>query len=488
MNEFNGFNYKKDEAKEKKKKVLLIGIGACIVIIILLALMIMYYQRVDAHTFKLYLDDGQVQVSQGFYYRNDKGETYVRARDIASLIGWSYQNGEYGSYTEDTNSGYIQNEYEIASFVAGSTTLKKYIQVTATPYKDEQGQEVEPYQTNSENGTLETSTLELPVVSQDGQIYFPLKHLCDICNCRVVYENEYRMYIYEQNYLLNLAQTRAAELGYKSVSGIYENMRTLGYGLMCVSNGTMYGIVDIYSGSTVLGLKYNDMIFAQNNKEFFVKTTVGDEESVGIINLDGKTVVQPKSYDNIQILSDELGLYLVEKDEKYGVLDKTGEVIVHCEYDSIGIPETLLTSLEFSVEDNKYILFDNTIIVESDGKYGLYNIEGEQTLPVSYSGIGYLVDEDEDAPKSAESVLTIELDDLEMVDGENRDVKGIILKNTDSLYGIYDAVSEKQILPCACDSIYATTVRGEVNYYFEFNGQTDELRSNIESNPNYFES
>ena len=202
MNEYEKSVLKKREAREKKKKTILIGIVICIVLIIMLAILIMYYLNVDVHTFKLYIDDQQVELGDGFYFTNDSGDTYVRARDIASYIKWSYQNGEYGSFTEDTNSGYIQNKYEIASFVAGSNVLKKYIQAEGNDKNSEQNENrQEPqtteegeviYEVNSVNGTLETTTLDLPIIIQNGQIYFPLKHLSDICNCRVIYENEYR--------------------------------------------------------------------------------------------------------------------------------------------------------------------------------------------------------------------------------------------------------------------------------------------------------
>ena len=332
MNEFDKMSVKRNEEKEKKKKMLLTGIAICVVLIIILAVMIIYYRKVDEKTFKLYIDDVQAQFGEGFYITND-GETYVRARDIASYIKWSYQNGEYGSYTEDQNSGYIQNEYEVASFVAGSNILKKYIQVTAVPYTDELGQQIEPYQTNSSDGTLETTNLELPIISQNGQIYFPLKNLSDICNCRVNYENPYRMYIYDQNFLINLARTNASQFGFQSISGIYENMRALSYGMMVVSNGSLYGVVNLYNGADIIGLKYTDMIFSQNVKEFFVKTVVDGENSVGIIDDSGKLVVSPKNYNDIQVLSDELGLYLVDKNEDYGVLNRKGDIIVHCEYE-----------------------------------------------------------------------------------------------------------------------------------------------------------
>lgn len=490
MNEFDRMASKRNEAKEKKKKMLLTGIVICIIVIIALAMLIMYYQHVDATTFKLFVNDVQMQYSNGFYFTNENGETYVRARDVANYVQWTYQNGEFGSYTEDINSGYIQSEYEVASFVAGSNILKKYIQVTAQPYLDEAGVEIQPYEANSDNGTLETTTLELPIISQEGQIYFPLKCLDDICNCRVDYENPYRMRLYEQKYLITLAQTNAATFGYQSISGIYENMRLLPYGMMVVSNGSLFGVVGLDTGAGVIGLKYTDMVFAQSKREFFVKTYNNNEESIGVINVTGGQVVPPKNYSSIQVLSDELGLYLVEKDGEYGVLDKNGEIIVHCEYEQIGIPEDILSTFNFKVEDNKYLVFNDTILVRKDGKYGIYDTEGEQIEPAAYLGFGYIASEDEDAIKNSEDVLTIELEDLKLTDGSTRNVRALIVQQTvdgETKYGVYDAEAKKMILPCIYDRIFSLTSRGNTEYYIELKGDRAKFSDQLAAYPSIFE-
>lgn len=501
MNEFDRLSAKKNEAKEKKKKIILTGIVICVVLIFVLAFMILYYRKVDNNTFKLFIDDVQVSNGEGFYIV-ENNQTYVRARDIASYIKWSYQNGEYGEYTEDQNSGYIQNDYEAASFVSGSNILKKYIIAGAEseegekqntePQLDENGQPIITYVPNSETGTLETTKLEFPIISKNGQIYFPLSCLADICNCRVNYENPFRMYIYDQEYLINKAGVNAAQYGFQSLSGIYENMRALAYGMMVVSDGQNYGVVNLDNGSDIIGLKYSDMIFAQNSKEFFVKTNNNDEESVGIISVNGSTVVPPKNYSNIQILSDELGLYLVEKDEQYGVLDKDGEVVVHCEYDSVGIPEDVLTEFEFSAGSNKYVLFDDTIIVDAGGKYGIYDTDGTQTLATAFAGLGFVVDDDTKSEvKNAEKAFTIELDDLELSDGTTRDVKAIVLQQEIDggiKYGLYDSVSKKLILQCYFDRIYGVTSRGNTEYYYEFQGETGKLSELLSQSPEYFEN
>lgn len=479
MNEFDRAAAQRNVAREKKKKVILVGIVICIVLIVVLAFMIMYYQSVDAHTFKLTINGQAATVSDGFYFNTENG-TYVRAKDIANYVGWSYQNGEYGTYTEDTNSGYIQNEYEVVSFVAGSNVLRKYIEVTAQPYTDENKITINPFETNSPDGTLETITLDVPVISQNGQIYFPLKHLNYICNASVGYDavnSPYRMSIYSQSYLISIAQNNAAYFGYKELSGTYENMRLLAQGLMVVKKGSNFGVVGLYQNESVIGFKYTDMVFIQNVQEFFVKTRSGGEESVGIINTQGTQVVPPRNYSNIQILSDELGLYLVEKSGEYGVLDRAGETIVHCEYDNIGIPEETLNTFQFSIEDNKYMMFDNTIVVEDDDKYGFCDVDGTTTFP-AYTGLGYIADDDADAVRNAEDVLTVEIDGLELTDGTVRDVKAIIVQqvhNGKTEYGIYDAERKKLILPCRYGRIYSLTSRGNTEYYIEFQGTTVRL-------------
>ena len=489
MNEFDKSFSKKQLEKERKKKKLLIGIGFCIVLIIILLFMIVYYKKLDERTFKLYINNLQVGYGSDFVI-NENGETYVKAKDIANYIQWIYQNGEYGTFTEDSNSGYIQNEYEVASFISGSNTLRKYIEVTAQPYTNEQGVEVQPFEVNSEEGTLESLTLELPIIEKENQIYFPLKCLSDICNCRVNYNNPYRMYIYDQKYLINLAQINAVQFGFQNISGVYENMRALAYGKMVVNRGSLYGVISLDDGSDIIGMKYTDMVFAQNVKEFFVKTILNDEESVGIIDFEVNSIISPKNYNSIQVLSDELGLYLVKRNDEYGVVNRNGEIVIYCEYDFIGISEELINSFKLSLDENKYLLFNKAIVVSKNGKYGLYNISGKPILATSYAGLGYVVNNDEKAIKNSESVLSIDLGELVLSNGNTRNLKVIIVQQLiDNVikYGVYDAESEKLILPCIYDRIYKVRSNGVTEYYIEFQGQTAKLSEQIIQNPEIFE-
>lgn len=454
------------------RKGILIGIIICVILIIALACLVIFYQNLDATTFKLYVDGNQVSSSNDFYIEDENGNIYVKGKELASLIGWTYQNGEYGTYTEDTNSGYIQNNYEASSFVVGSNILNKYIQKAEvnTPNVDENGENIE-ITVNSKNGTLETTTLSLPIISVNNQIYFPFADINDICNCMASYEN-YQMRIDEMNYLANIARQKAFEYGYNSISGTYENLRALAYGIMVVNQNGKYGAVALYTNQNILGFKYNDMVFCQNVKEFFVKA----EGTIGIIAVDGKVVISPKNYDNISVLSDKLGLYLIEDNGLYGVLNRDGDVVVYAEYDSIGLPEETIENFKC---DNRYLLYDNTIVVELDGKYGFFNLKGDRRLAISHEEIGCISEE----TSNEDSVLTIE-SKIKLEDGKNGVVKGIVIGrpdlNGDMAYGIYDAIQERLIIPCNFSRIYSTTKDGVTTYYMEdFNGEIIEFNEHV---------
>ena len=232
------------------------------------------------------------------------------------------------------------------------------------------------------------------------------------------------------------------------------------------------------------------MVFALNVKEFFVNAiNSNDEETVGIIDINGKIIVSPKNYSSIQVLSDNLGLYLVYKDEKYGVLNRQGDIIIHCEYDSIGIPDELLKKFNFSIDKSKYLLFDNTIIVKKDDKYGIFDTEGNQKFPTAFVGLGYTTETDSSSAGNSDDILTIEIDNLKFTDGSTKNIKGIIVQqllNDTIKYGVYETECKKLILPCVYDRIYSKTSGGKTDYYIEIQDETNKLDEQIAKYPEDF--
>lgn len=86
---------------------------------------------------------------------------------------------------------------------------------------------------------------------------------------------------------------------------------------------------------------------------------------LGVVNLEGERILEPK-YDKIEINKE--GTIAVILDNKYGVFDKDGKVILDIAYDYI-----------FQVEDS--------IIVKKGDKSGLFNLKGEEVIPTIYEEV-----------------------------------------------------------------------------------------------------
>jgi hypothetical protein len=519
MEGFSNNEFKVDAKKERKKKTVLIGIILCVIIIIMLACMAIYYKAADAKTFKLWIDDERVSsISSDFYATDENGNFYLNAKELAGFTGWTYQNGEYGAFTEVAESGYYINNYEASSFTADSNTLKKYIQVSdeikeLIAKKSTVDSNNRPILTpDSDDGTLETITLDLPVLLINDELYIPLANVQDIADIAVSFTNN-KMKIYTQNYLTDLSSVNAGEFGCTEVSSTYENIRALAYGMMIAKQGGNYGVIGLYNGESILGFKYSDIIFCQGRKEFIVKASNSEGETVGIVDYEGKQVIPLKSYENISVLSNELGLYIVEKDDKYGILNSSGNVVAYTDYSEIGLDETTRNTYGYTIDDNKYMIYDNIIVVRDDDKYGLVAIEeedGETTgrvvLDTLYTGLGCdlqsltsaslsssssssssssnkLSSSDTLATKSnGDSVLTIEAQ-VETDDG-TKTVKGIVIafkmeSTGEIFYGVFDANSKTLLVPCACTKIYSITKSGKTTYYMEYAGEQLEFENYI---------
>lgn len=76
---------------------------------------------------------------------------------------------------------------------------------------------------------------------------------------------------------------------------------------------------------------------------------------------------------------------------------------------------------------------------------------------------------------------TVELDEHDNVltIPETTGIKGIVVKNYNNLYGIYDAKT-RRLIPCSFTKIYSKTKSGVTTYYLEYNEQEFELESYLQ--------
>ena len=114
----------------------------------------------------------------------------------------------------------------------------------------------------------------------------------------------------------------------------------------------------------------------------------------------------------------------------------------------------------------KYILLENCIPVERNGKWGLIDINGNELTPVQYDGFG--CDADTSDSRYADVLIIPELNgivvELDEVNGNTRTKKYGVVTSDGNLF-----------INIVLDSIYAVTTQGETTYYATFQGQILDL-------------
>ena len=196
-----------------------------------------------------------------------------------------------------------------------------------------------------------------------------------------------------------------------------------------------------------------------------------------MLSSNGQEIITPTEYDDISVLNAEKQLYLVERNGKYGVLNRQGDVVIHAEYDQIGLEDENGTFAESefaeTIED-PVILFDTCIPVKQGAKYGLFDIEGNELAKTVYDGLGYSMEETQSSSSSSNNTNTNIGEAGVLILPESTGIQGIVI-NQNGGYGVYDVLARRIIVPTVCSRIYSVTRAGVTNYYMEFNGMQLEV-------------
>lgn len=231
-----------------------------------------------------------------------------------------------------------------------------------------------------------------------------------------------------------------------------------------VKQGNLYGLID-FSGKEILPIQY-DEITAMEGIENCYK--IKKDEKIGIADGDGKIVLSPE-YTDVRILGkDNKSGYIVKNDNKYGILDYSKNIILDIKYDEItkvygndcyvvvenGIKKLVkkgnVDVLTSGFTDITQVLSsqENAVIFNKDGKYGIMDLTGNVIMAVQY-------------------------DDL-------KETKtGIFIAKKDGKYGIVNASNEEK-LPFIYENI---TYQEKADLYIAENseGNANILNNNLEN-------
>lgn len=445
------------EEKQRKSKKAMAIITALIIflLIVSIALFVSIYYLKEAQ-FKFNIDGKAISTktmqTDLFLYEGDN--VYISLPDIAELIGYKYYNGGYKQYTEDKNQCYLEGSNEVVTFENNETKIYK------TPIDD-----------------LDYTyfTIDEPIKkSTNGKLYISSKGLNLACNLQFNYsKEENEITIYTLPYLTNYYVSKYKDV---AIAQNFNNQKALLYGLLVVQNvdntdktssntNIRYGIHNLQD-KEIVGMKYTDIEFNEGSEEFIVKT---EENKVGIITSEGDTKVSPQ-YDALKQIDKDLNLYMATSNNKKGVIEKNGKILIYLEYDEIGIDNT-----QFPTNDikNKYILFNNVIPVKQNGLWGMFNIKGEKILPVEYYTLG-CISGSGNSNKNANNILVIP------------DVKGIVVSKQYDIenskrqyYGVVNYKGQTMIPP-GLESIYSIISNGQEQYTIMISGKPYDLMQYLE--------
>ena len=443
-----------EEKQRKNKKIMkIITIIIVILLIISIALFgVIYY--LGLKQFKFEIDRKSISNSPKNLFLFEDDEVYVSLKDIAELIGYKYYNGGYKQYSEDTSKCYLECDDEVVTFEQDSATIYK------TPV-----------------GEIDYTYFDLQekVKRENDKLYISSKGLQTACNLQISYDSENnKITIYTLPFLANYYTSRYKNAG---LAENFNNKKALLYGLLVVQNvdntnknvspkDIRYGIHNL-NNEEIVGMKYTDIDFIEGTEEFIVTT---EEKKVGIITSTGETKISPQ-YDALKQIDKDLNLYLATTNNKKGVLERNGKILIYLEYDEIGVDTT-----QFPTNDikNKYILFDNAIPVKQDGKWGLFDIKGNLILPVDYENMGCISKSSSD--KTLNNILIIpEIEGI--VVGKQYEINS---KKT-MLYGIYNKRG-KELIPTWMEAVYSITASGKEEYTMINNGNSIDIIEYVNQN------
>ena len=426
-----------DEGFENKKdktrtKVTIVTILIFLVITIIIGILVAMSQMKE-EGLKLLIDGSyNPKALQEIFFKD--GKIYVKIRGIAEYLGFESYNGEYNNKSEELSKCYIEGENEVVNFELNARKI---------------------YKINLENDSYNYFYLDEPIIAKDGALYTTAEGITEAFNVSIIYDEQAQVIeIFTLPYLIRAYTNKILEYGYTQMSEEFEDTKAI-LQSMAIVKKTNYGVIDIQTGDVIIEPKYDSIKYMPTTGEFLIESN----DKVGVIDKNKSMKVQ-LLYDSLELMDSDSGLYVARKDNKYGVIDLKGNIKIHIEYDKIGIDAT---KFEDNGIKNGYILVDNLIPVCKDNLWGMYDKTGKLVVDIEYTNFGYTAKTNKDAI----NLLVI----------PNYDV---IIAEKDRKYLMLNAYGQK-VLKVLVDDIYMAIESGENRYYIIANDKKRDAEKYLDS-------
>ena len=355
----------------KTKNIVKIIIVFMVLIVIAIIGIFSYMMYLKGTVLRVYVNDQESgDVKNLLVFEND-GTIYVPVRTIATYLGYSSYNGEYSNRSEDNSKCYVQCEQEVANLTLNSNKIYKL-----------------NLEENKDNYTY--IYMDKPVKAINGELYITTDGMQKVFNTTFSYDQESnKIMIDTVPYLVTFYANKVLDYGYTSLSELFENEKGVIKNILVVTDDKYYGVINATDGTEILECKYDEIRYQESTGDFIVCS----DDKYGIIGTDKKTKVTI-SYDSIELMDYDAGLYLVSRNNRYGVINLNGNNVIYAENEQIGVDIS-----RFAENDLKtgYILVNSLIPVKRNNKWGLFNTDGKQVVEFEYDSLGYIANSNREA-------------------------------------------------------------------------------------------
>lgn len=465
--------------QERKQKIFKLIVKMIIILVIIGIVLLVIMNINKSRTFKFYLDGNlQASANDSLLLKDDKGkilvengQVYVSIRNLATTLNYQYYNSEYKKKGEDKTKCQVKVNNIYTSYISESNKVYKAIV-----------NDVE--EVSNSNSSEETESLEVQDIQNVDFEYFTIAN-----NIRYVNDEMYASleaielgfdvaisYDSKNNSLTVMTLDKLEKEAAKgtargkdivlSQNYDYLNKRLLKYGMCIVKDSDGNIGVGSYTNSEklnsfVASCKYSSIKFNEANKTLEVVTSNDNKKSILSLNIENQEVVRnmTSQYQDIKPITNNFDYFLVESDGKYGIINVDGNLVIPVQFEQIGINESYYADITC-----KYILNDKYIPVKQNGLWGLYNIEGKKLIDPQFVDVGC------NLAQSGDSVVIVP------------DVKGsitgiVFLYNKEnSLYGVYNVETGEKIA-ISLTEVFKKVENGVDNYYI--NHILDRTISNV---------
>lgn len=307
-----------------------------------------------------------------------------------------------------------------------------------------------------ENSDCEYTKIDEKVFEKDGELYTTIDGIEQAFNVEFKYDAENKKIdIYTMPFLI---EYYSAHLKLEDYEESFTNQKAIFENMLIINKESQYGVINATTGEAILETKYQSISYLPNTKDFLVESN----NKYGILTKD-KSIKVKIAYEEIKIMDSQNGLYLIKENNRYGVVDTDGKVRISPEYEKIGIDDSKFSQ---NGVENPYIILDKLIPIRNNNLWGFFNLEGKQITDFKYTEIGCT------SSKVANSYPLVVIPSYD-----------IVIVGVNKKYTLMKATGQEIINGYPLDDVYmkTNTATGENKFYMVYGEKTEDIAQRLDS-------